>query len=321
MLKLYNETEIIINQDESKIIISRGYWNFIQTSISLLNIEDNESLELINIFNKFSSESQIDESQIEDKYKNVLYQLVEEKLIYKVDEKINLKEAKLKNILILSDIPEKIGKKFSKYKNNTIISSINEFNEKFLNKFTYEEILQNPLLKKEIQEKVEKFITDNNIDIIFVISLKVNDIFYKVLNHVFTQKIVFTFFDKDFIYTFGIEKRYTGCYSCFSKNMDARMENYSQKIHMRTDKGIYPKEEYLLDFTLAIVEYNLSEYLKKNILPIFGRICIIFTLTLEIKYENLLRSCFCDECGYLSLMENKERNLNLKNFLKEKRLV
>jgi hypothetical protein len=317
MLKLYNETEIFVNLEESKIIISRGYWNFIQISIGFSNIQKEESDKLINIFNKFSLESQVDETQFEDKYKKILNQLVEEKLIYKSDEKFESK-----NILMLSDIPE-IKEKFIKYKNNIILHSINEFNDKFLNNIIYEEILQNPLLKKEIQENVEKFIINNNIDIIFVMSLKVNDTFFKILNHIFTKKIVYMFFDKDFIYLCGIEKKYTGCYSCFSKNMDARLEKQhkNEKLYILKNKEIYPEKRYLLDLVLSIVEYNLTEYLYKDILPIFGRVCIIFTLTLEIRYENVLRSCFCHECGYLSLMENRERNLNLKNFLNEKRLV
>ncbi|MDR2544794.1 MAG: hypothetical protein LBD03_04500 [Methanobrevibacter sp.] len=284
MLKLYPETKIVINLNESKIIISRGYWNFIQTSIGFSNVQKKESDKLIDIFNKISLESQIEETQIEEKYKKILNQLVEEKLIYRTDKKFESK-----NILILSDITNKIKEKFIKYEDNIILYSIKEFNDKFLNNISYEEILQNPLIKKEIQENIKEFI-DSKIDIIFLISLKVNNDFFKILNHLFTKKIVYTFFDKDFIYLFGIEKKYTGCYQCFSKNMDARLKNPHEKenVYMIENKETYTEKEYLLDLVLSILEYNITEYLYKDILPIFGRVCTIFTSTLEIRYENIL---------------------------------
>ena len=42
MLKLYNDTELYIDESQNKIIVTRGYWNFIRVNISYDNDKEKE---------------------------------------------------------------------------------------------------------------------------------------------------------------------------------------------------------------------------------------------------------------------------------------
>jgi hypothetical protein len=311
ILKLYHETKILINPKESKIVITRGYWNFIQTSLDFSDMIKKDKKELIDIFSKLQIDGQIDDACIKDEFKKEFEQLIAEKLLYSTTEK----RLETKSLFI-TDIPEYLKKKFDN-DDNIIYYPTTDFNNDFFNNLNINELYHDPLLKNKIQEKLDIYLKKNNIDIVFVILLSVNDSFCSILNHLVQKKIVFAFFDNDLIYLFGTELKYTGCYSCFSKGMEARRTQEYFDYSTQCSYVSFPEKKYLLDFLLAIIELNLSEYIQNDILPIFGRICTIFTLTLEIRYENLLRSSFCQECGFINLMENKERNFNLKNFLKD----
>jgi hypothetical protein len=312
ILKLYNETEIFISHEEPKIVLTRGYWNFIQTSLDLSDMKKKSRKELIGIFNELKKDGQVDDTCIKDRFKKEFEQLITEKLLY-----LTTKESLKTKSLFITDIPDYLNEKFDQYGDNIIYYSTSDFHNDFFNSLNKNEFYHDPLLKNEIQKKLDLYIKNNNISIIFVILLRVNDSFCSILNHLLQKKIVFAFFDNYFIYLFGTELKYTGCYSCFSKGMEARRAQEYFDHSTPSNNILFPEKKYLLDFLLAIVEYNLSEYMQSDIIPIFGRICTIFTLTLEIRYENLLRSSFCEECGFMSLMENKERNFNLKNFLKD----
>ncbi len=312
ILKLYNETEIFISPEESKIVLTRGYWNFIQTSLDFSDMKNKNRKELIDIFNRLKKDRQIDDTCINDGFKKEFEQLITEKLLYSATKEPF--EAKL---LIITDIPDYLREKFDQYGDNIIYYSTSDFNNDFFDNLSRTELYHDPLLKNEIQKNLDRYIKNNNISIVFVILMRVNDSFCSILNHLLRKKIVFAFFDNYFMYLFGTELKYTGCYSCFSKGMDARRTQKFFDYSMSSNTVSFPEKRYLLDFLLAVVEYNLSECIQSDIIPIFGRICTIFTLTLEIRYENLLRSSFCEECGFISLMENKERNFNLKNFLRD----
>lgn len=310
-LKLYNETEIFINSGESKIVLTRGYWNFIQTTLDFRDMKKKNREELIEIFNKLKEDRQIDDQFIKNDFKEEFEQLITERLLYSTTKKPSETKS-----LFITDIPDYLKGKFDEYNDNIIFYSTSDFHNDLLNGMDRNDLYHDPLLKNEIQKNLDRYIKENNIDIVFVVLLRANNSFCNILNHLLQKKIVFAFFDNDLIYLFGTELKYTGCYSCFSKGMEARRTHEYTDYPTSSSNVIFP-ENYLLDFLSAIIEYNLSGYIQNDIIPIYGRICAISALTLEIRYENLLRSSFCEECGFISLMENKERNFNLKNFLND----
>ncbi|MDR2624640.1 MAG: hypothetical protein LBC39_08795 [Methanobrevibacter sp.] len=312
MYKLDYETKIS-SIDESKIIITRGYWNSTQTTINVDMKADGKKQ--IEIFKHLQKYEKIDDSVIDDSLKKEFEELINTKLIIQDFKK---KSEGTGRCLFITDMPNYLSNKFKDYR-NIIYYSTKNFRHDFFNNLKLEDVLHDPLLGNKIKNKVEHYVSDNSIDIICVILLKTNNSFCSILNYVYKEKIIFLFFDNSFIYLLGIKWKYTGCYSCFSKGMEARcnhdLKDEEHNENASESEMIFGKE-YLLNFALGIFEHNFLEYISNERVPLFGKLCSIFIPTLEVRYENLLRSTFCSECGAIALMQNKERNFNLRNFFK-----
>lgn len=258
-LKLYNETEIFINSGESKIVLTRGYWNFIQTTLDFRDMKKKNREELIEIFNKLKEDRQIDDQFIKNDFKEEFEQLITERLLYSTTKKPSETKS-----LFITDIPDYLKGKFDEYNDNIIFYSTSDFHNDLLNGMDRNDLYHDPLLKNEIQKNLDRYIKENNIDIVFVVLLRANNSFCNILNHLLQKKIVFAFFDNDLIYLFGTELKYTGCYSCFSKGMEARRTHEYTDYPTSSSNVIFP-ENYLLDFLSAIIEYNLSGYIQNDI--------------------------------------------------------
>ncbi|MDR2831025.1 MAG: hypothetical protein LBB45_08365 [Methanobrevibacter sp.] len=312
MIKLYNDSDIFIDLESRKIIVKRGYWNFDQTTLDFSDLDENESNNLIEIFKILKNKKKINKNKIKA-YKSEFDHLIAEKFVCDEDDETKLSE---NNVLFITDLSDLVSMKFNKY-DNIFIKSIDDFNTIYFNDL--DSLTQNPILINKTRNKLKNYIKQGDITCIFVVLSRVRNDFCNMINHLLDEKIVYSFIDNEYMYLFGTNKKYTGCYSCFSKRMDAKMKEeqnrYPAEKNMHENE--FQDDTYLLDFIFALIEYNYVEYTKNGLLPIMGRLCSIFVKNLEIKYENLLRSVFCDECGYVSLMENRERNLQLKNFLRD----
>ena len=105
MFKLYKDTEIVINEEENKIILLRGYWNFNQVTIDLSNEKNKEHI--IEIFRELDSIGEIKEKLINDDFYNSFLQLVKSGLIFQS----NTDNIEKRNILFITDDINYINRK------------------------------------------------------------------------------------------------------------------------------------------------------------------------------------------------------------------
>lgn len=85
MLKLYNDTELYIDESQNKIIVTRGYWNFIRVNISYDNDKEKE---LIYRLFKDMLEGKVVLKDVK-KYKDSIERLIQAGFIYESDYKSN----------------------------------------------------------------------------------------------------------------------------------------------------------------------------------------------------------------------------------------
>lgn len=317
MIKTYRDTDIFINEERNNILITRGFWNFNQILFDLQEEKNKEYI--VKVFEELNNEGFIDETKLNKDLLNNFNQLVKIGLLYKIEDN---KMVNSNKILFISDDIDYLNDKLMEYKftQNAMVQKTSDFAEKFFLNITFGELKQDPLKAQNIKDVLEKFLADNEIKIIVVMLNKVNHEFCSIINSIILDKqILYCLFDKDFTYMFGTKINYTGCYACFSNRMFAKMKmsrrNYEIKpIRSKEYIGV---KHYLKDFVFSLLQYNLEEFISTSVLPISGRIAAIFNNSMEIRYENLLRLSFCPECGYIGRLENKERNVKLKNFLRE----
>lgn len=61
VFKLFNDTEIYIDEECHRIILTRGYWNFIQVSIDYSDSQDKDKIQ--QFFNEISEKGFIEEKK------------------------------------------------------------------------------------------------------------------------------------------------------------------------------------------------------------------------------------------------------------------
>lgn len=236
--------------------------------------------------------------------------------MYKNEDK---KNTELCKIVLLTDISDYVKNRVKSVglENNIDIYTTSWFAQDILNNKTFSNVKQDPLLKMNIKEKVDRFLDKK--EMIIICLSHVDDDLCQLVNYLSKDKeILYGIMDKEFAYLFGTKMKYTGCYDCFSKRVYSRMKmDPIRNIKLKRKDSCIEKEYfYVIDFMTTLLLKNCKEYTETGAMPILGRIAAIYTRTLEVRYENLLRMSFCNTCGYIGAMHNKERNLKMKNLLK-----
>lgn len=313
MLKLYNDTELYIDESQNKIIVTRGYWNFIRVNISYDNDKEKE---LIYRLFKDMLEGKVVLKDVK-KYKDSIERLIQAGFIYESDYKSNDES----RILLITDNEQYMVSRINKtnIKDKFEVMTTDKFTNELLGKTYIYELKQDPLKAYNIKRKMNEYLQENNLNLIVVFLSKVNDALCKTINYLIDKKeVVYSFIDNEFGYLFGVKKKYTGCYECFSNRMIAKMKidkfNYQPILH--NNSSLDEESKYTYDLMFVHVLKCCCEYIKTGVVPISGRILAAFSRTLEVRYENLLRLSFCPICGYIGQQENAERNVKLKRILK-----
>lgn len=313
MYRLYNDTEIFLDENNQRITITRGYWNFIQVSITYGDSQDKDRI--VEFFFQLGENGRLEEKELEKEYIEQFEQLVHSGFIYR-DDKEGIE--KIGRVLVFTDMCDYMTGRINDVgmEKHTDIRTTEWLAREILDGRTFSDVKQDPLLKMQIQQKMKDLLEGKSL-LVFCLSHADDDL-CQLVNYLCREKeILYGVIDKEFAYLFGTKMKYTGCYDCFSKRMRARMKMEpirSTKIR-RKEACIEDEYRYVADYMTTLLLKNVKEFREAGAMPIMGRIAAIYTRTLEVRYENLLRLSFCNTCGYIGAMQNKERNLQLKNLL------
>lgn len=302
---MYHDTDIDINEEEKVITLTRGRWNFTSVRITL----EDENRNLLQIFKEIQNKRFIDINQVSNRYKDNFLQLVSGNLFYK-------SEVPSQKTLFISDskdiLSEALTRLSCEHKESIMVDKVH-----FKRSYIAEKNIKNPVELNEIQRTFGEYLQREEIKLVVVVLAKADDGFCRLVNKILHDndiEQVYLIMDNSFSYLFGVKYLYTGCYSCFSQRNTAKMKQLPQTSEIVEDE-IHRVEGHALNnlnFVLSYLVHSLNEYYETGAMSLYGRIICIFNQTLEVTYENLLRSSLCNDCGYVGRMRNVERNIRLK---------
>ena len=264
MLKLYSDTDIYVDEENRTIILTRGYWNFIQVNIEYGDNKDKEKI--ISIFNGLLEKREINEEILENEYRENFEQLVKSGFVYK--EEKNQETAK-NRIVVITDIKERFSQKVKELElyESIEIEDTTDFIGEVLENRKMHEMKQDLLLKSKIKCNIEKFFEKYDMGVICL--SRVNNELCEAVNYlVYEKELIYCILDKEFGYLFGTKMKYTGCYECFSKRMYAKMKtnrvNYKTKMLGATSNRIEKNYYLVMDLMCVLLLKNCKEYLGKR---------------------------------------------------------
>lgn len=308
ILKMYHDTVIDINEEEKVITLTRGRWNFTSVRITL----EDENINLLQIFKNTQTTRVIDINQLSNRYKENLLQLVTGNLFF-------ISETPSKKALFITDSKDLLSETLSRLScvhQESIMVDKSDFKRNYI----AGKNIKNPVELNEIQVTIGEYLQREEIKLLVVVLAKVDDVFCKLINKILHDndiEQIYLIMDNRFSYIFGVKYLYTGCYSCFSQRNTAKMKKLPQTSEI-IESETYSVEGHALNnlnFILSYLVHSLNEYYETGAMSLCGRIICIFNQTLEVTYENLLRSSLCNDCGYVGRMRNVERNIRLKELV------
>ncbi len=318
--------------DENNIYFRKGIWNTIDGIIPFNNIENkNKFIDFLEVIEKAKDEKQNEKfKNLSDNDKKLINDLRNNKfLIDEEDEnieicqiltgqKFTLRDRKIDFQLITDmDFIEKQAYVFSKdynYSYKTIdfekITELKEIN--LLNKvdsIDYERKIIN--YRNNCFSKSPLLIILKNFD------LNLMDNLNQIMENV---PMFIGFMDGPFMIFLSIIPKQTACWSCFEQRMLSFVKDNSYYNIYKTLNFKKTEEKiYNLHFT-QLFHMGLQEVFSwclLNMSRFMGRCMFTYLPTMEIHFHDLNRIPSCNNCGYISRINNAENNANLNTLVEE----